>query len=200
VADSSTSPISTQGFQLQLLTPSQPSIILVPTESKGVVYTKRWVVELLLELSGYSPEKNLVDAVAVEPAAGDGAFLGPMINRLIESCQKQGRPLSDCRNSLLSYELDEMSAARARSLTQSILLGLGVPQPLVAQLAESWIATRDYLFDATGNRADFVVGNPPYIRLEDIPEESAMIYRKPIPPCGVEPISMWPSLRRRFVN
>ncbi len=181
MADSPTSIVSTQGIQLQLLTQSQLSPILVPTEPNGVVYTKRWVVELLLELSGYSPEKNLVDAMAVEPAAGDGAFLGPMITRLIESCRKQGRPLSDCSNSLLAYELDKMSAARAKYVTQSILVDLGVQQPLVTQLAESWIATRDYLFDTTNKKADFVVGNPPYIRLEDIPEESAMIYRNAYP-------------------
>jgi len=181
VADSPTSTISTQGIQLQLITACQHSPILAPTELKGVVYTKRWVVELLLELSGYSSDKNLVDALAVEPAAGDGAFLGPMISRLIESCRKQGRPLSDCRNSLLAYELDEMSAARARSVAQSILVDLGVQLPLVAQLAESWIVTRDYLFDIASNKADFVVGNPPYIRLEDIPEESATIYRKAYP-------------------
>ena len=50
-------------------------------ESKGVVYTKRWVVELVLGLAGYMSDKNLVDSVAVEPSAGGGAFLGPMIER-----------------------------------------------------------------------------------------------------------------------
>jgi len=59
-------------------------------EVKGVVYTKRWVVDLLLDLSGYRDEANLVDAVAVEPAAGEGAFLGPMIERLVRSCRRLG--------------------------------------------------------------------------------------------------------------
>ena len=40
-------------------------------EPKGVLYTKRWVLELLLDLAGYKPEANLVDAVAVGPAAGN---------------------------------------------------------------------------------------------------------------------------------
>jgi len=30
-------------------------------------------------------------------------------------------------------------------------------------------------------RADFVIGNPPYIRLEDIPEETASAYRDAYP-------------------
>lgn len=57
-------------------------------DAKGVVYTKCWVVELLLDLAGYTPEANLAGRVAVEPAAGEGAFLGPMIERLVESCRR----------------------------------------------------------------------------------------------------------------
>src|ERR1700678_209282 len=95
-----------RGIQQTLFTPQAPPRSEFPVETKGGVYTKRWVVELLLDLAGYRPEANLVDSVAVEPAAGDGAFLGPIIERLAESCQKLGRPLSDCRNSLLAYELD----------------------------------------------------------------------------------------------
>src|SRR5579872_4777561 len=81
----------------------------VPFEARGVVYTKSWVVNLLLDLAGYTSRSNLVDALAVEPAAGDGAFLGPMIERLITSCRRLGRPLSECRNSLVAYELDDAS-------------------------------------------------------------------------------------------
>lgn len=58
MANSPTTTISTQGIQLQLLKPSHRSPVLVPDEPKGIVYTKRWVVELLLELCGYSPEKT----------------------------------------------------------------------------------------------------------------------------------------------
>lgn len=37
--------------------------------------------------------------------------------------------------------------------------------------------TGDYLFDSMTVEADFVIGNPPYVRLEDIPEETAFLYR-----------------------
>ena len=70
-----------RAMQLPLLVPPGASQ-LAALETKGVVYTKRWVVELLLDLAGYRSEANLVDAIAVEPAAGNGAFLGPMIERL----------------------------------------------------------------------------------------------------------------------
>lgn len=94
-----------RGIQQSLLLPALVPR-LAPLEPKGVVYTKRWVVELLLDLAGYASTANLVDAIAVEPAAGEGAFLGLMIKRLADSCQQLGRPITDCRNSLIAYELD----------------------------------------------------------------------------------------------
>jgi adenine-specific DNA-methyltransferase len=171
---------SARASQLPLLVPQRVSELPV-LESKGVVYTKRWVVELLLDLAGYTPDTNLVDAVAIEPAAGDGAFLGPMIERLAASCLRLKRPLSDCACSLIAYELDEGSAGRARELATNILTKLELKRSTAEQLAAAWVRTGDYLFDAATLQADFVIGNPPYVRLEDIPEETASYYRDAYP-------------------
>ena len=146
-----------------------------------MVYTKRWVVELLLDLAGYTSAANLVDAVAVEPAAGEGAFLGLMIERLADSCQRLGRPISECRNSLIAYELDDVSAERARILAVKLLTDRGVKASTAKSLAQAWVRTGDYLFDSMTVEADFVIGNPPYVRLEDIPEETAQLYRDAYP-------------------
>ncbi|HEX4771576.1 MAG TPA: Eco57I restriction-modification methylase domain-containing protein [Bryobacteraceae bacterium] len=172
---------TTRGIQQSLLFPASAPLPSLPLETKGVVYTKRWVVELLLDLAGYRPQNNLVDATAVEPAAGEGAFLGPMIERLLESCRQFGRHLSECRNSLIAFELDDESAARARTLANDILLHNGVKRALAENLARAWIRTGDYLFEAISMEADFVIGNPPYVRLEDIPEQTATLYRHAYP-------------------
>ncbi|HLK67280.1 MAG TPA: Eco57I restriction-modification methylase domain-containing protein [Bryobacteraceae bacterium] len=172
---------TTRGIQQSLLTPPRPFRPLSRFETKGVVYTKRWVVELLLDLAGYTSEKDLTDALAVEPAAGDGAFLGPMIERLLNSCRRVGKPLSACRESLIAFELDDESAGRARTLAAGILTERGVKGDVAEDLAGSWVRTGDYLFESTSHDADFVVGNPPYVRLEDIPEDTALFYREAYP-------------------
>lgn len=164
-----------------LLAPPRPLRPMPPSEAKGVVYTKRWVVELLLDLAGYRSENNLVDSLAIEPSAGDGAFLGPMIERLLNSCRRQERPLSACRNSLVAYELDDVSAARARAMASGILMQRGVNSSLAEDISGSWVRTGDYLFEATSADADFVIGNPPYVRLEEIPEETCRFYREAYP-------------------
>ena len=147
----------------------------------GAVYTKRWVVELLLDLAGYTVGRNLAKKRAVEPAAGDGAFLGPMVERLVTSCRRRGIPLDASLDSLIAYELDEVSAQRAKDLVRNTLLACDVPAFLAEKLADTWVRTGDYLFDAHNVTADFAIGNPPYVRLEEIPDDTAQFYRKNYP-------------------
>ncbi|HET9131290.1 MAG TPA: Eco57I restriction-modification methylase domain-containing protein, partial [Terriglobia bacterium] len=176
------SPNASRGIQLPLLLPILHSDrISEPVEPKGIVYTKRWVVDLLLDLVDYCPEKDLASTLAIEPAAGDGAFLGPMVERLVESCRNHNRTLSECLHSIIAYELNAGSAARSRAITYEILAKLGIDRSLARRLAEAWVQNGDYLFDGIHQEADFIVGNPPYIRLEDIPEETASVYRNTYP-------------------
>jgi adenine-specific DNA-methyltransferase len=165
-------------IMIQTLFPLFTSPLTLPAEKRGVVYTKPWVVDLLLDLAGYSSESNLVDAIAVEPAAGEGAFLASMARRLVVSCQRQRRDILDCTRSLIAYEIDEQTAETARRSVVHALTGLPVPLTVAKVLADSWIRTGDYLFDSPRlAKADFVLGNPPYIRLEDIPGDTADFYR-----------------------
>ena len=151
-------------------------------EPKGVVFTKAWVVELLLDLAGYDDRANLVDAVAIEPAAGEGAFLVPMALRLVRSCLRQNRPVSDCETSLIAYELDDASVDAARGAVTLALRSADMPKADAERLAGRWVRAGDYLFEASQlPQADFVIGNPPYIRLEDIPPENASLYRDAYP-------------------
>jgi hypothetical protein len=72
----------------------ETTLSAAPREA-GVIYTKPWMVELVLDLAGYVPERRLAELVALEPSAGDGAFLSEMVRRLVESCERHGIPLTN---------------------------------------------------------------------------------------------------------
>jgi adenine-specific DNA-methyltransferase len=174
-----------QSSQLRTLRGIQQSFVkfspdapLSPREPQGAVYTKRWVVDLLLDLAGYVPDINLVDVVAVEPAAGEGAFLEAIIERLVASCCRLGREIGDCAPSLVAFEVDINSAGAARETAFRTLVSLGVAIETARNLADSWIRTGDYLLDSFSSEADFVLGNPPYVRLEEMSESTAGLYRQ----------------------
>jgi hypothetical protein len=143
-----------------------------------VVYTKPWIVEVILDLAGYTADKPLAKLVALEPSAGDGAFLKAMVGRLVESCKRHRIPLSAADEALRAYDIDGEAIASAAETVRSELVRLGVEAKTASSLAKSWVRQEDFLEASLGFPiADFVIGNPPYIRLEEIPQKKADLYR-----------------------
>lgn len=136
------------------------------------------MVELILDLAGYLPERPLARLVALEPSAGDGAFLQCMVRRLVESCHRHGLPIEQATQAIGAFEIDPCAAEKARDLVGATLLDLGIPERTATLLARSWIKAEDFLEASLAFPiADFVIGNPPYIRLEEIPGDKAALYR-----------------------
>jgi hypothetical protein len=158
---------------------------LSPDIDHGEVFTRRWVVELILDLVGYTADKDLVAASAIEPSCGTGAFLVPMTERLVASAARHGRSMSDAGSSLVASDLLAANVLAARTAVVSALCEARVDRTLATDLASAWIADRDFLLDPPAwDSADFVVGNPPYIRLESVPKARAAAYRRACPTMG----------------
>jgi len=140
-----------------------------PREVKGIVYTKPWVVDLILDMVGYRSDADLAALTAVEPAAGEGAFLIPMVKRLLASIRQHDRTISDARRSLLAYEVDVEAAVWTRQLVVDELLQEGIARRQAERMAAGWVIVGDYLLQSPdAPAADVVVGNPPYIRYDDL--------------------------------
>lgn len=159
-----------------------PTELLVVREKRGVVYTKPWVVDLLLDLVGYTPEKPLAKMLLIEPSAGDGSFLLRAATRLAESCRRMRIPLIEARSAILAFELDASSAHKARQSLLTLLRSFGEMPGDAEVLTDAWVRTGDYLLESRTlqGAADFVVGNPPYIRLEDL-ADGGQVYRSLFP-------------------
>ncbi len=56
----------------------------------GVVFTKDWVVDFVLNVAGYTTDRDLTSGCVVEPSCGDGAFLGRVVSRLCECAVTAG--------------------------------------------------------------------------------------------------------------
>ncbi|MFY1669238.1 Eco57I restriction-modification methylase domain-containing protein [Plantactinospora sp. WMMB334] len=158
-----------------------PSPSLTPpcdTAWHGEVFTRQWVVETILDLVGYTPERDLASLVIVEPACGAGAFLGPIVARLSASCRTHGRPLADAAQAIRAFDLREKNIHASRVLVTNRLLEEGWDAAGVEAVVDSWLAVGDYLLRPHLERAaDFVVGNPPYLRIEDVPDSRMAAYR-----------------------
>src|SRR5215212_6627588 len=161
----------------------EETVTLSYQPSHGSVYTRPWVTNFVLDLAGYTADRNLVDAVAIEPACGDGEFLEAMVRRLSDSCRRQGRPLKDCSQSLVASDIDPDVVDASRRRVEDVLLQAGWEAEESREAVRGWIRAADFLLDPTvelmqlAGGADFVLGNPPYVRLESIDPQVAVTYR-----------------------
>lgn len=150
-----------------------------PGADYGEVFTRRWVVDLILDLAGYTSDKDLAAQRIVEPSCGTGAFLVPIVDRLVESCQTHGCDLAALEGAISAFDLLEANASRARKAVAQRLEEGGLDEAGAARLADAWVASGDFLLaDHEPASADYVVGNPPYIRLENVRPEVMAAYRR----------------------
>ncbi|MCZ7377241.1 Eco57I restriction-modification methylase domain-containing protein [Micromonospora sp. WMMC250] len=160
------------------------SLTAIPAESveHGEVFTRRWVVDLILDLAGYTADRDLAALVAVEPACGGGAFLAAMATRVSASCRKHDRPLLDAKQAIRAYDLLASNVTASRRLVREVLVDEGWSLPEAREVATAWLRQGDYLLDPhVQEDVDFVVGNPPYVRLEDVPADRMLAYRAACP-------------------
>ncbi len=145
----------------------------------GEVFTRPWVVELILDLVGYTPDRDLATVAIIEPACGTGAFLGPLVSRLSESCRLRNRPIMDAAGALRAFDLLPTNVQQAREVVIKVLNEDGWPATDIEVVVSLWVQVADYLLRPMQlGASDIVVGNPPYVRLEDVPDARMSAYRR----------------------
>lgn len=154
-------------------------------QNYGEVFTRRWVVDVLLDLTGYTADRDLATLRLVEPSCGSGAFLGPAVERLIASAVTHGRDLETLGESISAFELQFEHVETSRNVCRELLEGAGLSKQVATQLAEQWVHHDDFLLAGVGllahsevPPADVIIGNPPYIRYDDLPATAAAEYRR----------------------
>ena len=148
----------------------------------GEVFTRRWIVDLILDLAGYTPDRDLGGMTVVEPSCGAGAFLVPIVERLIDSCMRHGRELTDIGSALRAFDLLTANAELAQKAVATALAEAEMRTDQAEAISRRCVRHGDFLLSYDGTEgADFVVGNPPYIRLEDVPTARSNAYRRACP-------------------
>tara|TARA_R110001599_G_C12268910_1_gene661162 strand:- start:190 stop:1905 length:1716 start_codon:yes stop_codon:yes gene_type:complete len=157
------------------------SVALSGTQERGAIYTRREVVDFILDLAGYTLDKKLFNKRLLEPSFGEGDFLLAIVERLLKSWQKHA-PKSDASvilsNALCAVELHQHSFESTRIQVVKLLCDAGISNVLARELVNGWLVRADFLLLDAMPDFDFVIGNPPYVRQELIPDELMTAYRK----------------------
>lgn len=147
-------------------------------EERGAIFTKREVVDFILDLTGYKTAAPLTQFRLLEPSFGDGDFLLPAIDRLLAAAARDDElayePLA---NAIRAVELHRASYEGTRALIAARLREGGLSRKDAARLCDAWLYQGDFLLAGFEPAFSHVVGNPPYVRQESIPDILMAEYR-----------------------
>jgi hypothetical protein len=144
----------------------------------GVVLTKNEVVRLMLDLAGYHSNLDLRRKRLIDPACGPGAFVLEAVDRLLASITGREYEPSELQNAILAYDVDVEHIRTTRLAVATRLFQHGFGQRAADKLAAAWITRADFLLAEDAGRFDFIVGNPPYVRIERTPAALQDKYRQ----------------------
>ena len=147
-------------------------------ETHGVVLTKPHVVSLILDLAGYTVDRDLTKLCLLEPSCGEGAFLVPAVQRLLTVATRAGINVADLPSPIVGLDIDPNHVASARRAVALALQAHGFDAKSAATMAESWIQLGDFLLRPEARRFEVIVGNPPYVRIEQLSAQLQTEYRK----------------------
>lgn len=149
-------------------------------EERGAVFTKREVVDFILDLCGYTVDQRLFEKRLLEPSFGAGDFLIPAIERLLSSCRAngfQGDEFTALGPCIRAVELHRETFRQTHAAVVAQLEARGLAPRVARALADQWLVFGDYLLADLPGPFDLVVGNPPYVRQELIPAVLMAEYR-----------------------
>lgn len=140
---------------------------------EGQHMTPPWITKIILDEAGFFGNR-IIHCKIMEPSFGDGAFLVEIANRIIKECQLENLDSMETQNILVSnmfgIEKDEELYHRAIQRLNCLLSDHGIPVPL------EWVnlicGDTMLLYQNFIGKMDIVVGNPPFVNIHNIPQES----------------------------
>ncbi len=151
-------------------------------DARGAFFTRREVVEFILDLVGYSVDQSLHKMRILEPSFGGGDFLIPIVERLLQSFRKHtkrsGAKFKELVSAIRGVELHRESYLSTRAQVGQILAAAGASSDDRAILLDAWLTNGDFLLTSIDGEFSSIVGNPPYVRQELIPQALMAEYRR----------------------
>jgi len=147
----------------------------------GQVFTPDWIVEEILDSVGFvSQNDNILSKKIIDPACGDGAFLKIIVQRIIDKSLKQNKKVHEIKNilenNIYGIEIDTKEFKNCINNLNDV-----VEKKLNQKIKIDWEISNEntlYKYKEYLGFFDFVVGNPPYIRIHNLDEETRKILKK----------------------
>ena len=149
-------------------------------EVTGEVFTRPEVVAYMLDGVRHCGKfKSLVGLRVLEPSCGDGAFVLPLIEAWLS--EKPDFDSADADSFVRACDISTGNIEKLRGAVRERLMAAGCARTRANALLSRWLVCGDFLLQEFKERFDIVIGNPPYIRFDDISAAKQKDYRALFP-------------------
>ncbi len=163
---------------------TEPKIAKPKSKILGQVFTPEWIVDEILFRVGYSG-KNILNKKIIDPSCGDGAFLKKIISVYIDVSIKnkisKKNILKDLSLYIYGIEIDKFQVNICIENLNKIIL-----EKLKTDRFPEWkIICSDTLliYKDFKNIFDYVIGNPPYVRIHNLDDSTRLILKNELNFC-----------------
>jgi len=149
-----------------------PSYMNVSSKkTNGIVYTPQWIVDLILDNIEY--KNNIYDKKIIDPSCGEGIFLVEAVERLLKDCIDNNLSLDEIRevlhNNIFGFDIDKNAIIKCKIYLNDVIQKYGIDKI-------EWNVLQIDSLDKNRvkqyfNSFDYVIGNPPYIRIQHLGKE-----------------------------
>ena len=149
-------------------------------EQRGAIYTKREVVDFILDLVGYTVDQPLISFRLLEPSFGGGDFMFPIVERLLTAARREpnGLKFERLAPAIRGIELHRKTFEGTWEALGRLMIRQGVSKEDTENLLNTWFTQGDFLLCNFDQDFTHAVGNPPYVRQEMIPDVLMREYRQ----------------------
>lgn len=153
------------------------------TKKLGQVFTPEYIVKIMLDLCKYNGVTILGKHI-VDNSCGDGAFLREVVKRYIEVAKAKEKSLSEVKRDLETYihgiEVDKVAFDNCYKNLSNIATDYGI-----SDVKWNIFNTNALLFSDFDEQMDYVVGNPPYVRVHNLDVDYDIVKSYDFAKCGM---------------
>lgn len=138
-------------------------------KSKGRVYTPDYIVNNILDMAHYVDE-NIIEKHVIDNSCGDGAFLCTIVSRYCDIALKKGMS-PDCLKTHLEQYIHgiEIEPAEHKKCLENVSK-IAAEYGITTDISWDIICANTLTEDKYNGKMDFVLGNPPYVRVHNLDE------------------------------
>ena len=149
-------------------------------EATGEVFTRPEVVAYMIDaVCRCGSFKSLLGLRVLEPSCGDGAFALPLVEAWL--AERPDFESDAAETFLCACDISKRNVEKLREALKVRLVAAGCPAVRADALLSRWLVCDDFLLHDFKAAFDIVIGNPPYIRFDDISATKQREYRAMFP-------------------